>query len=289
MENTHRRTWIITGASAGLGRALTEEVLGRGDAVLAVARRPERLADLLAAHPQAVLTLAADVRDTGRAPELIDAAIHRFGRVDVLVNNAGRAHVGAAEEIDEADLRDMLDLHLHGPAALVRAVLPTMRAQGGGTIVQLSSQGGRMAFPGTSAYSAGKFALEGWSEALAAEVAQFGVRVMLVEPSRFRTDFNAADVLSFAPGRSDYDAVVGPVRSDLAGADGLQEGDPRAAARIVHDIVAGTDVPLRLPLGAEAVERISAAYRRGLEGVERWQDVAVSADFADAVAASRPI
>ncbi|HZZ46631.1 MAG TPA: SDR family NAD(P)-dependent oxidoreductase [Pseudonocardia sp.] len=289
MENTQRRTWIITGASAGLGRALAQEVIARGDALLAVARRAERLADLVEQNPGSVRTVAADVRDTERAPELIEAAVAAFGRVDVLVNNAGRAHVGAAEEIGETDLREMLDLHLHGPAALVRAVLPTMRAQGGGTVVQLSSQGGRLAFPGTSAYSAGKFALEGWSEALAAEVAAFGVRVMIVEPSRFRTDFNAAGVLTFAPTHAGYEAVVGPVRSDLAGADGVQEGDPGAAARIVFDIVAGSDVPLRLPLGAEAVQRIGAAYRRDLAGIDRWRDVAVSADFAGAVAASRPI
>ncbi len=207
----------------------------------------------------------------------------------MVVNNAGRAIVGAAEEITDAQLRDLMDLHLFGPAALVRAALPVMRAQGAGTIVQMSSQGGRMSFPGVSTYSASKFALEGWSESLAGEVAPFGIRVMLVEPSRFRTAFNAADVLDFAETSQTYREILADVRADMAGADGRQEGDPAKAAQIIVSLAHSEEVPLRLPLGAEAVQRVTATYQRGLDEVAQWAELARSADFADAVASVRPV
>jgi len=282
-------TWVITGASKGLGRALAEAALAAGDQVVAAVRNPDSVAELSATYGDRFAGIAFDVRDTGDATRLIQTAVERFGRLDVLVNNAGRAIVGAAEEVTDAQLRDLMDLHLFGPAALVRAALPVMRAQGSGTIVQMSSQGGRMSFPGVSTYSASKFALEGWSEALAGEVAPFGIRVMLVEPSRFRTAFNAAEVLDFTTASSTYRDVLADVRADMAGADGKQEGDPVAAAQIIVSLVRSEDVPLRLPLGAEAVERLTATYQRGLDEVGRWATLARSADFADATASSRPI
>lgn len=282
-------TWIITGASQGFGRALTEQALADGDNVVAAVRRPESVADLADAHPDRLAVERFDAATT-EAAHPVRAAVERFGRLDVVVNNAGRAVIGAAEEVQDADLRALLELHLFGPAALVRAALPVMRAQASGTIVQMSSQGGRMSFPGAGAYSAGKFALEGWSEALAGEVAPFGVRVMIVEPSRFRTSFNAPDVLGFAESSSAYSDVLAAVRDDMAGAHGLQEGDPARAAEIITDLVHGDDVPLRLPLGAEAVRRIGGMHRRGLEEVERWADTARDADFPDlAVSTARPI
>lgn len=182
-----------------------------------------------------------------------------------------------------------MDLHLFGPAALVRAALPIMRAQGCGTIVQMSSQGGRMSFPGVSTYSASKFALEGWSEALAGEVAPFGIRVMLVEPSRFRTAFNAAEVLDFTAISPTYREILTDVRADMSGADGNQEGDPVKAAQIIVSLAHSEEVPLRLPLGAEAVERLTAAYRRGLDGVGQWAELARSADFTDIATSVRRI
>jgi NAD(P)-dependent dehydrogenase (short-subunit alcohol dehydrogenase family) len=283
------RTWIITGASAGFGRAIAERAIGQGDNVVLAVRRPGSVADLVDAHGDQVLVAGFDVRDTGRAGDVVRSAIDRFGRVDVLVNNAGRGVVGAAEEVGEEELRASLELHLLGPAALVRAVLPFFRDQRSGTIVQMSSQGGRLSFPGVGAYSAGKFALEGWSEALACEVAPFGVRVMIVEPSRFRTSFNAPDVLRFAGADPAYAAVLKAVRDDMAGADGAQEGDPVRAAEIIVDLVAGDELPLRLPLGREAVERIGGSYRRNLDELERWAATARSADFPDAVTSARPI
>ncbi|SDL12350.1 SDR family NAD(P)-dependent oxidoreductase [Nonomuraea jiangxiensis] len=286
---TTTQTWIITGASRGFGRALAESALAAGDRVVAAVRRPESVTDLQAQYPDHCHVAAFDARDTTAAPDLVRDTLRRFGRLDVLVNNAGRAVVGAVEEVSDAQLRELMDLHLFGPAALVRAALPAMRARGTGTIVQMSSQGGRMSFPGVSTYSASKFALEGWSEALAGEVAPFGIRVMIVEPSRFRTDFNAADVLEFTAASEPYRDMLADVRADMAGANGRQEGDPARAAEIIVSLAHGPEVPLRLPLGREAVERISAVYRRGLDEVERWAETARSADFEGVPASVRPI
>ncbi len=254
---------------------------------MAAVRNRDAVADLRRDHGGRVISLEFDVRDTTEAASLVEAAVDHYGRLDVLVNNAGRAIAGAAEEVTDAQLRELMDLHLFGPAALVRAALPVMRAQGGGTIVQMSSQGGRLSFPGVSTYSASKFALEGWSEALAGEVAPFGIRVTLLEPSRFRTTFNAA--LEFTDVSPTYREMLADIRADMAGADGIQEGDPARAAQIICAMVRSEEVPLRLPLGAEAVVRLTAAYRRGLDEVARWADLARSADFSDVAASVRPI
>jgi NAD(P)-dependent dehydrogenase (short-subunit alcohol dehydrogenase family) len=289
MTSSSSFTWIITGATRGFGRAIAEQALEGGDAVIAAVRRPAALYDLTERYPANLEVVEYDARDIDRVPQVAEAATQRFGRIDALVNNAGRGYVGAAEEITDTELRESLALHLFAPAALVRAVLPRMRAQGSGTIVQMSSQGGRFAFPGVGAYCAGKFALEGWSEALAGEVAPFGVRVMLVEPSRFRTGFNQNGVLSTAEPSDTYHDALAPVRADLANADGVQEGDPAKAAEIIIGLVHGAELPLRLPLGAEAVQRLRTSYRTNLGLLERWADTARSADFAGATPANRPI
>lgn len=273
------RTWIITGASSGLGRALAEAALGAGERVVGTARRADRLDQLRAEHGERFLAVPHDVRDADGAAAVVEAATDRFGHVDVLVNNAGVGQVGTAEEINDEGLRDMLAQHLLGPAAYVRAVLPHMRAAGSGAIVQMSSQGGRRSFPAVGSYSAGKFALEGWSEALAGEVAPFGIRVLIVEPSRFRTEFNAVDTLKAAPRNPLYDQVTGGIRADMSGAHGVQEGDPARAAAAIRRVLDEPDAPLRLPLGAEAVRNLTRAYESGLEDLRRWAEVSESADF----------
>ena len=181
----------------------------------------------------------------------------------------------------------MLAQHLLGPASLVRAVLPHMREARSGAIVQMSSQGGRLSFPAVGSYSAGKFALEGWSEALSGELAPFGIRVLIVEPSRFRTGFNAADVLRTSAERPEYDGVIGAIRADMAGADGVQEGDPVRAAAAIRHVIDAPEAPLRLPLGGEAVRNLTASYERHLDEVRRWRQVSESADFPDAASAVR--
>jgi NAD(P)-dependent dehydrogenase (short-subunit alcohol dehydrogenase family) len=278
METTRRR-WIITGASSGLGLALAEAALERGERVLGTARRADRFDALKERYGEKLIAVEHDVRDVEGAAAVVHRAVDEFGGVDVLVNNAGAGQVGTAEEVTDAELRDMLDQHLLGPAAYVRAVLPHMRERGSGAIVQMSSQGGRMSFPAVGSYSAGKFALEGWSEALAGEVAPFGVRVLIVEPSRFRTEFNASGVLRAARQQATYDGVVGAVRANMAEADGIQEGDPASAAAAIRETLEKEDAPLRLPLGAEAVRNLTRVYQRGLDEVERWAEVSRSADF----------
>lgn len=277
----NKRTWIITGATSGLGLALATAALKAGELVVGTARRAERFDALLQKFPNQLMTCVHDVRDTDGAAAVVASALDRFGRVDVLVNNAGVGQVGAAEEVADEQLRDMLAQHLFGPAAFVRAVLPAMKAQGTGSIVQMSSQGGRMSFPGVGSYSAGKFALEGWSEALAGEVAPFGIDVVIVEPSRFRTEFNDPDVLIAAQQRSEY-AHLDAVREDLTGVGGRQEGDPTRAAAVIRETLAADHVPLRLPLGAEAVHNLTRTYRRDLAEVEALAALSASADFPDA-------
>ncbi|MDF0528841.1 SDR family NAD(P)-dependent oxidoreductase [Tsukamurella sp. 8F] len=269
-----RTSWFITGASQGFGHALTAEALSRGSTVTATARDASSLADL--ASP-GLTVIEADLLcadDVVRVAESIART-----SVDVLVNNAGRAIVGAAEEVAMPQLREQLELNFFAAAALTRAALPGMRERKAGDIIQMSSQGGRLSFPGVGAYSASKFALEGWSEALAAEVAAFGIRVMLVEPSRFRTGFNSTHSLGLVEAIDAYAGVVGPVRADLTGIEGHQEGDPERAAAIIADLVESDALPLRLPLGAEAVERLATAYTAAGDGVRRWAEVARSADF----------
>jgi NAD(P)-dependent dehydrogenase (short-subunit alcohol dehydrogenase family) len=278
-ESKNSKTWIITGATSGLGLALAEVALEAGERVAGTARRTGRFDALKARYGDRLLAVAHDVRDVAGAAVVVERALTVFGQVDVLVNNAGAGQVGASEEVSDGELRDMLDQHLFGPAAYVRAVLPHLRARGSGAIVQMSSQGGRMSFPAVGSYSAGKFALEGWSEALAGEVAPFGIRVLIVEPSRFRTEFNASDVLRTTHQDATYDGVIGAVRANMAEADGIQEGDPVRAAAAIRDVLAAEDAPLRLPLGAEAVRNLTRVYRRSLEDVGKWASVSESADF----------
>src|ERR671919_1909022 len=181
------RVWLVTGSSSGFGLHIAQAALDRGERLVATARRPESLDDLVASAPDRVLAVGLDVTRTDQIDSAVAAALERFGRIDVLVNNAGYGSVGAVEEIDMDDLRALMDTMFFGAVALTQAVLPHMRAQGSGAIVQISSQGGQYAFAGFGAYCSAKFALEGLSEALADEVAPLGIRTLLVEPGSFRT------------------------------------------------------------------------------------------------------
>ena len=238
------RVWLITGASSGFGRALTEAAIAAGDIVVGTARRTEALDDLAAAHPSRLDVRPLDVTDLAAAAAVVTDVRSRHGRIDVLVNNAGRGQVGAAEETTEAELRDLFDLHVHGPAALVRAVLPGMRERGTGAVVQMSSFGGQVAYPGFSAYCATKFALEGYSEALAAEVGPLGIRVLVVEPGAFRTSFSGAGLVESAALPA-YEETVGPTRRMIKGVDGTQPGDPAKAARAILEALEADATPLR--------------------------------------------
>jgi NAD(P)-dependent dehydrogenase (short-subunit alcohol dehydrogenase family) len=272
------RVWLVTGTSSGFGRAIAEAALGAGDTVVASARRPESVDDLVTAYPGRAVTIALDVTDPARIPAVVDGVIDRYGRIDVLVNNAGRALIGAAEETTERELRDLMEVHFFGPAALIRAVLPHLRRQGSGTIVQISSMGGRLSFPGVSAYTASKFALEGLSEGLAAEVAPFGIRVLIVEPGAFRTGLHGAAMRQTAT-LAAYEQIVGPVRAAQAGFDGTQPGDPAKAAGAILAALDAEQPPLRLPLGNDAADAISDALDRARAEFDAWEHVTRSTDI----------
>lgn len=266
------RVWLITGASCGFGRAITEAAVAADDTVIATARNTEVLADVAAAHPGQVEAFALDVTDTAAIEAAVHDVIARHGRIDVLVNNAGRAHVGAAEETSEAELRSLFDVHLFGPAALTRAVLPHMRERRSGAIVQMSSMGGQLSFAGFSAYSGTKFALEGMSEALADEVRPLGIKVLIVEPGAFRTGLfgSTTDSEQIA----DYSATVGPTRQMVEASDGRQPGDPAKAAAAIITAIDAPETPLRLPLGDDAVDAISGHLDKVKAELAAWEKIA---------------
>jgi NAD(P)-dependent dehydrogenase (short-subunit alcohol dehydrogenase family) len=263
------RTWFITGSSAGFGRALAEAALAAGDNVVATARRPEALRELAGAAPGRVLALPLEVTDEGQRRAAVAAAVERFGGIDVLVNNAGLASVGAVEELDGAELRELMDVMFFAPVALVKEVLPGLRKRRSGSIVQISSMGGQVSMPGFGAYCAAKFALEGLSEALAAEVAPYGIHVLMVEPGAFATSFGASRAQR-SRDSGYYDETVGPQRHAVAGMDGSQPGDPARAAAAILEALAQPEPPLRLALGADAVEHIGATLDARRAELDEW-------------------
>jgi NAD(P)-dependent dehydrogenase (short-subunit alcohol dehydrogenase family) len=266
------RVWLITGASSGFGRSITEAAVAADDTVIAAARNAAVLSDIAAAHPGQVEALALDVTDTAAIEAAVQDAIARHGRIDVLVNNAGRGHVGAAEETSDAELRALFDVQVFGPAALMRAVLPHMRARRSGAIVQMSSMGGQMSFAGFSAYSGTKFALEGMSEAVADEVRPLGIKVLIVEPGAFRTGLfgSTTDSEQIA----DYSATVGPTRQMIQDSNGHQPGDPAKAAAAIIAAIDAPETPLRLPLGDDAVDAISGHLDGIRAELAAWEKIA---------------
>ncbi|NUP25256.1 MAG: SDR family NAD(P)-dependent oxidoreductase [Nocardia sp.] len=273
------KIWLVTGASSGFGRAITTAAIEAGDTVIAVARRTAALDDLVAAHPDRIEALALDVTDTARIDTVIADIVARYGRIDVLVNNAGRTQVGAAEETTDGELRDLFDLHFFGPAALTRAVLPQMRAQGSGAIVMMSSVGGQLSFAGFSAYSATKFALEGYSEALAEEVAPFGIRVLVVEPGAFRTGLFGAGAAYFSTENAVYDETAGATRRMVENGDGTQPGDPAKAAAAIRTALEADRTPLHLPLGEDAVDGVLNHLDAVRDEVTEWEKITRATAF----------
>ncbi|MEV0069817.1 MULTISPECIES: oxidoreductase [unclassified Amycolatopsis] len=272
------KVWLITGANSGFGRALTEAAVAAGDVVVAAARRTETLADVVAAHPDQVEAVALDVTDLAAVDAIVSSVIARHGRLDVLVNNAGRSHVGAFEETTDEELRSLFDVHVFGPAALVRAALPHMRERRSGAIVQLSSMGGQLSFAGFSAYSGTKFALEGLSEGLADEVGRLGIKVLIVEPGAFRTGLWGST--SRSGEIDDYADSVGPTRRLVVDADGTQAGDPAKAAAAILTALDAPDTPLRLALGADAVDAIGGHLDQVRADLTAWEGHARNTAFA---------
>lgn len=275
----NRRVWLITGATSGFGRALAEAVLADGDVVVGTGRHTGALDDLVAAQPDRLQVRALDVTDTAAAAVAVDDVVDRLGRLDVLVNNAGRTQVGALEETTEDELRYLFELHFFGPAAMTRAALPHMRRQGGGTVVQMSSVGGQVTAPGFAAYCASKFALEGLTQTLDQEV-DFGVRFIIVEPGAFRTNLFAPGAAYQSTPMPEYAATVGPTR-DYLHSDGTQPGDPAKAARAILTAVHSSDPPLRLVLGGDAVDGILQRLSAMEAEVRQWEQLSRDTSITD--------
>ncbi len=273
------RTWLITGASRGFGRALAEAVLAAGDRLVATARRPEQLADLVSRHGERVLPVALDVTDAAAARNAVRSAVDVFGRLDVVVNNAGYANSAPIEEMAEDDFRAQFEANFFGVVNVTRAALPVLRGQRSGTFVQFSSLGGRVGgTPGMGAYQSAKFAVEGFSEVLAGEVTPFGLKVVIVEPGAFRTDWQGSS-MELHPVGPDYEETVGAMNTYRAENNGTQPGDPVRAAKVLIEVVGDEEPPRRLLLGAQAVTAALAAGEARAAETRKWAAASSAADF----------
>lgn len=270
--STSAKTWFITGASSGFGLAFANYALAQGYNVVATARSVGKLETLKAEVPDRVLVAELDVNRAGDAERAVAAAIERFGAIDVLINNAGYAIVGAIEETPEAELRAIMETNFFGAAAVIRAALPHMRARHSGAIVNISSMGGQMSFATVGAYSATKFALEGYSEALAQEVSHFGIKVLIVEPGAFRTALVSHGDRRM-PIMEDYREALAGVRQAMQDMDGAQAGDPGKAAIAIDRALAADNAPLRLQLGEDAIDAIRDHAEKLLADLETWKAI----------------
>ncbi len=273
------RTWLITGSSRGFGRELATAALASGDNVVATARRPADLTNLVAEYGDRVRAVPLDVTDASAARDAVDTAVADFRRLDVVVNNAGYANSAPIEEMSEVDFRTQLEANLFGVVNVTRAALPVLRAQRSGHIIQFSSIGGRVGgTPGMGAYQTAKFGVEGFSEVLNAEVNPLGIKVIIVEPGPFRTEWSTTSMVRAQVG-PDYEQTVGEINRMREVTAATWPGDPARAAKIILDVVALDEPPLRLLLGGIAVDSaVRSAAERTAEA-EKWGDLSRSADF----------
>jgi len=277
-----QKTWLVTGSGNGLGRNIAEAALKAGDNVVAGARRTEELAPLAVQYGERVKPVTLEVRDEAAAKAAVQLAVDTFGRLDVLVNNAGYGQFAPFEQMSAEDFQAVVDTCFYGVVYTTRAAIPIMRKQQSGHIFQVSSVGGRMAIAGNTPYHAAKWAVGGFSDALAMEVAPVGVKVCTLEPGGIRTNWarragqNAPDLLP------EYEASVGSIRKLLRSLDGRSEGDPRKIADVIVQLANSDDVPLRLILGVDAEERVHQAEATRASEAEKWRRLTVSTVFEDA-------
>ncbi|HLH83670.1 MAG TPA: SDR family NAD(P)-dependent oxidoreductase [Trebonia sp.] len=283
-----QQVWFITGSSRGFGRALVQAALGAGDLVVATARQPAHLAALTGRHGDRVLPLALDVTDADAVRAAVSAGVARFGRLDVVVNNAGYANIAPIETGGEDDFRAQFETNFWGVYHVSRAVIPQLRAQGGGTVVQFSSIGGRVGgSPGIASYQAAKFAVDGFSRVLAAETAPFGVRVIVVEPSGFATDW-AGSSMTVHDIPADYAGTIGAMHQRMRANPAGPAGDPARAAAIIVRAAKRDNPPSHLLLGVTAVEMALGYSRRQIAEASAWENVSRSADYAEPYPAGFP-
>jgi len=272
--------WLVTGCSSGIGRAVAEVALERGQRVVATARDVATVADLAAGAPDRALALPLDVTKPEQIAAAVAEAERAFGRIDVLVNNAGYGYLAAVEEGDEAEVRALFETNFFGLVAVTRAVLPGMRARGSGHVINVTSMTGLVGNPGAGYYAASKFAVEGLSEALRKELAPLGLRVTLIEPGAFRTDWSGRSLRQTRRTIDAYEAVARR-RAMIQGMDGKQVGDPRRAAEAILLVAGLEDPPLRLLLGRDVYD----AFREKIAGLtaslDEWQAVTVDVEFRE--------
>ncbi|MFE7441341.1 oxidoreductase [Streptomyces chartreusis] len=274
------RTWLITGGSQGLGKALALAALEAGDRVVVTSRKPDALASVRSAYPQRIETVALDVTSPSQVRDVVAAAVERFGSIDVVVNNAGYATSGSIEDFHEEEFRAQVEVNLYGVVNVTRAVLPVMRRQRSGHIVQISSIGGRVGgTPGLGAYQTAKFAVEGFSEVLANEAAPFDVKVTIVEPGGIRTGWAEGAAEPSGPITSDYESTVGAWQRRFAEYAGNEPGDPDRMARAIIRAVDADEPPRRLLLGSDALGIAVESEEARLAEARKWADVSRSTDY----------
>jgi NAD(P)-dependent dehydrogenase (short-subunit alcohol dehydrogenase family) len=275
------KIWLITGSGNGLGRDIAEAALGAGDRVVAGARRTEELTPLVAQYGERVKPVTLEVRDEAAARAAVQLAVDTFGRLDVLVNNAGYGQFAPFEQLSPEDFQAVVDTCFYGVVYTTRAAVPVMRKQRSGHIFQVSSVGGRLAVPGNTPYHAAKWAVGGFSDSLAMEVAPLGVKICTLEPGGIRTNWarragqNMPDLLP------DYEASVGSIRKVLQSLEGRAEGDPRKIADVIVQLASSDDVPLRLILGVDAEKRVHEAEAARASEAEKRRHLTVSTVFED--------
>ncbi len=281
LQANQSTTWFITGASTGFGRTLAETVLKAGGNVIATARKREQIADLEKQFPNAARALKLDVTDAGQVDSAVTQAFAEFGKVDVLVNNAGYGIAGAVEETTEAEFMPVFEANVFGLIRVTKAFLPHLRKQRSGHILNLSSIGGLTGAPGWGLYNASKFAVEGFSEALAAELAPLGIKVTIIEPGPFRTDFLGRSGVEAATRIADYNATAGKTRQYFHDQAGKQPGDPLRAVQAMIAVVESPNPPLHLILGAAALKRFRAKLDQWNQEIAAWEPTTLRADFQE--------
>ncbi|MDB5292769.1 MAG: putative short-chain dehydrogenase protein [Phycisphaerales bacterium] len=272
------KVWLITGSSRGLGRAVAEAVLAAGHKLVATARNPAQLADVVERYGDRVRAVPLDVTDARAAGDAITSAVDAFGRLDVLVNNAGYGDIGSIEDTSDADFRAQIETNLFGVINVTKAAIPFMREQHSGHIIQISSIGGRHGTPGVGAYQTAKWGLEGFSEVLAKEVAPLGIKVTIIEPGGFRTDWSGSS-MTIRPSRPEYDSTVGVVARFQREYSGTQPGDPAKAAMVILHVASLDNPPLRLLLGSDAVHLAETEDLARIDADRKWRDLSISTDF----------
>lgn len=274
-------TWLITGASSGLGAALARAVLDRGDNAVVTARNTDHLQDLVDAHPRNALAVPLEVGDHDQVVAAVTAATDRFGSVDVLVNNAGHGYRAAVEEASVEEVDELFATNFFGPVDLIKQVLPQMRQRRAGTIINVSSIGAPRSNPASGYYTATKTALEGMSDALNREVTPLGIRVVVLEPGAFRTDFSGRSLAQSATVIDDYADTAGKRRKENDTSHGTQPGDPNRAAQVIIDTVLADEAPFRLLLGSDAIDIVRDELQGRIDEIDAWADISRTTDFAD--------